>query len=120
MLHDLRYALRLIQKTPIASLIAVLTVAIGVGANTAICSIIRAVLLKPLPYAHAERLVQINESWPTRPGPRPVSSLNYADWIAQSDGFERLPAGINLHFYDTPLWRPLPRNWGPCAPPVIC
>ena len=54
MLADLRYALRLIRNTPIASLIAILTVAIGVGANTAIFSIIRAVLLKPLPY-HGRR-----------------------------------------------------------------
>ena len=70
MFHDLRYALRLIRKTPIASVIAILTVAIGVGANTAIFSIIRAVLLKPLPYADADRLVQISESWPMRAGPR--------------------------------------------------
>jgi len=199
-LHDLRYALRLIRNRPFASIIAILTVAIGVGANTAIFSIIRAVLLKPLPYADADRLVQISESWPSRPGRRPVSSLNYADWIAQSDVFERsaavtwgsatigagdqpfwvegslvspsyfdvfglhaaigrtfapgddepghdhvvvlshrlwvsrfggaraivgsvirvdgdpysvigvLPAGVNLHFLDTPFWRPLPRN----------
>jgi hypothetical protein len=47
MLNDIRYALRLIQRTPIASVVAILTVAIGVGANTAIFSVIRAVLLKP-------------------------------------------------------------------------
>jgi putative ABC transport system permease protein len=90
--HDLRYALRLIRNAPIASAIAILTVAIGVGANTAIFSIIRALLLKPLPYADADRLVQISESWPTLPGPRPTSRLNYDDWVAQSDVFERIAA----------------------------
>src|SRR5947209_6186918 len=89
MFADLRYALRLIRHTPLASLVAILTVAIGVGANTAIFSIIRAVLLRPLPYENADRLVQISESWPSGPGPRPVSSLNYADWISQSDVFDR-------------------------------
>src|SRR5205807_9566334 len=52
----------------------------------------RAVLLKPPPYADAGRLVEINESWPTRPGPRPTSTLNYLDWVAQSDAFERIAA----------------------------
>jgi putative ABC transport system permease protein len=91
-LHDLRYALRLIRTTPVASAIAILTVAIGVGANAAIFSIIHAVLLKPLPYQHADRLVQISESWPSRPGPRPVSRLNYIDWTAQSDVFDSIAA----------------------------
>jgi putative ABC transport system permease protein len=71
-------------------------------------SIIHAVLLKPLPYAHADRLVQISESWPSRPGPRPVSSLNYADWVAQSDVFERSAAvswgSATIGSGDHPLW----------------
>ena len=57
MLNDIRYALRLVRKSPTAFAIAVLTLAIGVGANTAIFSLIRAVVLKPLPYADADRLV---------------------------------------------------------------
>jgi putative ABC transport system permease protein len=108
MLHDLRYALRLIRKAPIASAIAILTLAIGVGANTAIFSIIRAVLLKPLPYAHADRLVQISESWPTLPGLRPTSRLNYYDWVAQSDVFERIAAtswgSATIAAGDQPFW----------------
>jgi putative ABC transport system permease protein len=91
-LRDLRYALRQIRNTPVASAIAILTVAIGVGANAAIFTIIHAVLLTPLPYQHAGRLVQISESWPSRPGPRPVSRLNYIDWTAQSDVFESIAA----------------------------
>jgi putative ABC transport system permease protein len=107
-LNDLRYALRLIRNTPVASGIALLTVAIGVGANTAIFSIIRAVLLKPLPYADADRLVQISESWPSLPGPRPISRLNYYDWVAQSDVFERIAAvswgSATVGTGDHPFW----------------
>jgi predicted permease len=90
--HDLRYALRLIRNTPVASAIAILTVAIGVGANAAIFSLIHSVLLQPLPYQHADRLVQISESWPSRPGPRPVSRLNFIDWEKQSDVFDSIAA----------------------------
>jgi predicted permease len=92
MLNDLRYALRRIRKTPSATAIAVLTLAIGVGANTALFSIIRAVLLKPRPFADAERIVLLGERWPMLPGSRPISRLNYRDWAAQSTVFERLAA----------------------------
>ncbi|HEV3063523.1 MAG TPA: ABC transporter permease [Vicinamibacterales bacterium] len=90
--HDIRYALRLMRKSPSATVIAVLTMAIGVGANTAIFSLIRAVLLKPLPYADASRLVLLGERWPTLPGPRIISRLNYRDWTEQNTVFERMAA----------------------------
>jgi putative ABC transport system permease protein len=106
--HDLRYALRLIRKTPLASAVAILTVAIGVGANAAIFSVINAVLLRPLAYQHADRLVEIAESWPSRPGPRPVSSVNYLDWVAQSDIFEQIAAvswgSATIGGADHPVW----------------
>jgi predicted permease len=92
MLHDLRYAFRLLRKTPATTIIAVLTIAIGVGANAAIFSVIRAVLLKPLPYADAERLVRLAEKWPNLTGPRPASKLNYRDWAAQNTVFEGIAA----------------------------
>jgi hypothetical protein len=56
-LHDLRYALRLIRRAPGAAMVALLTIAVGVGANAAIFSIIRAVLLAPPPFRNPERLV---------------------------------------------------------------
>jgi hypothetical protein len=74
-LHDLRYAFRLLRKTPATTIIAVLTIGIGVGANAAIFCVIRAVLLKPLPYANADRLVRLAEKWPSLTGPRPASKL---------------------------------------------
>jgi predicted permease len=92
MIQDLRHALRLIRKSPGAAIIAVLTVAIGVGANTAIFSVIRAVLLKPLPYADADRVVALAESWPNLNGPRPISKLNYRDWAEQNTVFELMAA----------------------------
>src|SRR5580698_3375126 len=92
MLHDLRYAFRLLRKTPATTIMAVLTIAIGVGANAAIFSVIRAVLLKPLSYAHAERLVRLSERWPNLTGPRPASKLNYRDWAEQNTVFEGIAA----------------------------
>src|SRR4030095_9308806 len=68
------------------------TLAIGIGANAAIFSVIRGVLLKPLPYADAHRLVELSEQWPGLSGPRPVSWLNYVDWAGQNTVFERMVA----------------------------
>jgi putative ABC transport system permease protein len=96
------------RKTPLAAAVAILTVAIGVGANAAIFTVIRAVILKPLPVDHQDRMVQISESWPSLPGPRPVSRLNYIDWVAQSDVFEHVAAVLwgsaTIGGADHPLW----------------
>ena len=62
---DLRYALRTLARTPGFTLVAVLSLALGIGANSAIFSVARALLLKPLPYANADRLVIL---WNTSPG----------------------------------------------------
>ena len=82
-LYDLRYALRQLRNTPGMALLAILTLALGVGANTAIFTVIDSVLLRPLPYAHSDRLVFIG------PGGDKLafgstSWLNYADVHAQS------------------------------------
>jgi putative ABC transport system permease protein len=92
LLRDLHYALRGFRRQPAFTAVAVLTLAIGIGANTAMFSVVRTVLLEPRPYADADRLVTLNERWPQLPGPRPVSMLNYRDWAEQNTVFERIAA----------------------------
>lgn len=92
-LHDLRYAARCLSKSPGFTLVAVLTLALGVGANTAVFSLINAVLLRPLPYPQPDRLVLVWESAPFF-GVRdsPVSPANYVDWKTRARSFSEIGA----------------------------
>src|ERR1700679_324831 len=83
LVFDLRYALRQLCKTPGLTLLAILTLALGVGANTAIFTVIQSVLLRPLPYAHSDRLLFIGPA-SDKPGFGSTSWLNYRDIRAQS------------------------------------
>jgi len=81
----------MLRKNPGFTLIAVITLALGIGANTAIFSVVNAVLLRPLPYAEPERLVALWESNSQRPESRnSISYPNFFDWRAQSKSFERM------------------------------
>ena len=88
--QDARYAVRSLRKHPGFTVIAVFTLALGIGANTAIFSVINAVLLRPLPYADADRLVVLTETLSERP--IGVSYPNFVDWRNQSTTFENVAA----------------------------
>src|SRR4051812_38297131 len=79
LLSELRYAIRLLLKSPAFTLIAIFALALGIGANTAIFSIVNAVLLRPLPYPDPDRLVMLREKTSVFPNGS-VSYPNYLDW----------------------------------------
>jgi putative ABC transport system permease protein len=93
LLKDIRYAVRSLFKHPGFTAIAVITLALGIGANTAMFSVINAVLLRPLPYRDPARLVTIWEESPERGMYQmPVSLANLRDWVDQNQTFEQISA----------------------------
>ena len=87
LLQDIRYGVRTLRKSPGFALVAVLTLALGIGANTAIFSVINAVLLKPLPFKDPDRLVQLWET-ESAPGNFPLTGPDYLDWQEQNQTLE--------------------------------
>jgi putative ABC transport system permease protein len=91
--QDLRYGLRMLRKSPGFTLAAVLTLALGIGANTAIFSVVNAVLLRPLPFPEPERIMALHEAIPEKGIERAGASYpNFQDWEQQSRSFEALAA----------------------------
>jgi putative ABC transport system permease protein len=93
LLADLRYAVRTLRKSPVFTTATVLTMAVTIGANTAIFSVVNAVLIRPLPFAAPERLMQVSERNDKLNIPTFAASvLNYLSWKEQNRSFEALGA----------------------------
>jgi putative ABC transport system permease protein len=90
--QDVRFAFRTLAKSPGFTVVSLLTLAIGIGATTAIFSFVDAALLKPLPYADAERIVRVMEKPPLWPR-NGISTLTYLDWAHDNTVFENM-AGL--------------------------
>jgi putative ABC transport system permease protein len=107
LLKDIRYAVKSLVRQPALTAVAVITVALGVGANTAIFSAVNAILLRPLPYHEPETIVQVWETNEQRGYSRASASLpNFIDWRDQNQSFEHIAAylgrGFNLTGMDQP------------------
>ncbi|MBO0862223.1 MAG: ABC transporter permease [Chloracidobacterium sp.] len=90
--QDLRFGARVLMKQPGFTLVAVITLSLGIGANTAIFSFVNATLLRPLPYPDSERLVFVFETEPQLPK-APVTGPDYLDWKESNKVFESMAAG---------------------------
>ena len=96
-LSDSRYAMRLLVKQPAVTIIALLTLAIGIGGNTAIFSAVDALLLRPLPYREPDRLVKV---WEKRPAEGVVDNVvapaDFLDWVRMNTVFEDMAAYVSI------------------------
>src|SRR5262252_6064098 len=90
MLNDVRLGLRTLRKSPAFAIAAITTLALGIGANTAIFSVLNATLLRPLPYRDPSRLVLLQESF--QGGSVPAGPGTYFDWRAQTKSYESMAA----------------------------
>ena len=101
-LQDVRYSIRTLSKNPGFAAVAVLTLALGIGANTAIFSVVENVLLRPLPYPQPGNLVQIWNTYPPQVPRGALSPGDYADWRQQNasfsemGGYAQISQGFNL------------------------
>src|SRR5262249_41904970 len=102
LVQDLKYGLRMLRRNPGFTFVAVLTLTLGIGANTAIFSVVNVVLLRPLPYNEPERLVAIDGTDARGPeGPKREDSCSYPDffdWRERNQSFDSVAAyhSINL------------------------
>ena len=92
---DVRFAIRLLSKNPAFTSVALAALVLGIGANTAIFSVVNAVLLRPLPFKDAERLVILLEYSPRTGKPNVINPQNFKDWERRNRSFEKMAAYID-------------------------
>ena len=88
--QDTRHALRMLRRSPAFSLVAILVLGLGIGASTAVFSVVHAVVLKPLPFPDADRLVALRTLWKDTGGHRQASILDFEDWRDGATRFEAI------------------------------
>src|SRR5881227_2784833 len=94
MFNDFKFAIRQLLKNPGFTAVAVLTLALGIGANTAIFSVVNAVLLRPLPFAEPERLIWLG-GWVGNDKEQGVTPADFLDYREQSQSFAQLAASVS-------------------------
>jgi predicted permease len=92
LLQDLRYGLRMLVKTPGFTVVALITLALGIGANTAVFSLVNTILLRPAPFENADRLVRVFRQAPDGNETRVFSYLDYIEYRDRSDVFDEMTA----------------------------
>ncbi len=108
LIQDVRYAFRILRKSPGFTVTAVLSLALGIGANTAIFTVVNAVLLRPLPFPQPDRLVQLWETKPSKSYFRNVvNPFNFLDWRERTHSFEGMAAVTGLNTNLTGLGDPV-------------
>src|SRR5438445_440137 len=93
LMQDVRYGFRMLVKSPGVTVMAVLALGLGIGANTSIFSVVNFLLLRPLPYKHPRELVRVWATDPHRGGTEDVTSYpNFMDWKNQNSVFQQIAA----------------------------